>query len=73
MLDERLARMAGHARRLAGDGHLRPDVSVEEARDVLWLYSAPEIYELLVVRRGWSPERFGGWVGQTYVSALLPP
>jgi AcrR family transcriptional regulator len=71
MLDERLARMTDHARRLADDGHLRPGVSVEEARDVLWLYSAPEIYELLVVRRGWSPERFGSWVGQTYVSALL--
>jgi AcrR family transcriptional regulator len=73
MLDERLARMADHARRLAEDGHLRADVPVDEARDVLWLYSAPEVYELLVVRRGWSPERFGRWVGQTYVSALLPP
>jgi AcrR family transcriptional regulator len=73
MLDERLARMAGHARRLADDGHLRAGVPVEEARDVLWLYSAPEVYELLVVRRGWSPRRFGSWVGQTYVSSLLPP
>jgi AcrR family transcriptional regulator len=71
MLDERLARMAGHARRLAEEGHLRTGVTVDEARDVLWLYSAPEIYELLVVRRAWSPERFGRWVGQSYVSALL--
>jgi AcrR family transcriptional regulator len=73
MLDERLARMADHARRLAEDGHLRAGVGVDEARDVLWLYSAPEVYELLVVRRGWPPERFGRWVGQTYVGTLLPP
>jgi AcrR family transcriptional regulator len=72
MLDERLARMAGHAQRLADEGHLRPDVTVEEARDVLWLYSAPEVYELLVVQRGWSPDRLGAWVGETYVRALLP-
>jgi AcrR family transcriptional regulator len=72
MLDERLARMAGHARGLADGGHLRPGVTVEEARDVMWLYSAPEVYELLVVQRGWSPERFGAWVGETYVHALLP-
>lgn len=71
MLAERLDRMAGHARRLADDGHLRPGVSVEEARDVLWLYSAPEVYELMVIRRRWSPERFGAWVGETYVQALL--
>jgi AcrR family transcriptional regulator len=71
MLDERLARMAGHARRLAEDGQLRPGVTVEEARDVLWLYSAPEVFDLLVVQRGWAPDRFGAWVGEAYVHALL--
>lgn len=73
MLTERLDRMTGHARRFAAEGSLRADVSLEEARDVLWLYSAPEMYELLVRRRGWSPDRFGGWVGEAYIAALLPP
>jgi AcrR family transcriptional regulator len=73
MLAERLDRMAGHAQRLAEEGRLRSDVTVEEARDVLWLYSAPELYDLLVRRRGWSAERFGAWVGEAYVAALLPP
>jgi AcrR family transcriptional regulator len=72
MLAERLARMATHAARLAGDGHLREGVTVDEARDVLWLYSAPELYDLMVRRRGWSAERFGAWVGETYVATLLP-
>jgi AcrR family transcriptional regulator len=71
MLSERLERMAGHARRLAEHGHLRAGVTFEEARDVLWLYSAPEIYELMVERRGWTAERFGAWVGETYVAALV--
>jgi AcrR family transcriptional regulator len=72
MLAERLARMAAHATRLATDGHLRDGLTVEEARDVLWLYSAPELYDLMVRRRGWTPERFGAWVGEAYVAALLP-
>jgi AcrR family transcriptional regulator len=72
MQDERLARMAGHARQLADDGHLRPGLTVEEARDVLWLYNAPEVYDLMVIQRGWTPQRFGAWVGQAYVDALLP-
>jgi len=71
MLAERLDRMAGHARRLVEDGHLRAGITFEEARDVFWLYSAPEVYELMVERRGWSPERFGAWVGETYVATLL--
>ena len=73
MQAERLARMAGHAQRLAEAGHLRAGVTVEEARDVFWLYTAPEIYDLLVRQRSWNAERFGAWVGEAYVAALLAP
>ena len=72
MLAERLSRMSAHAAQLAADGHLRNGVTVEEARDVFWLYSAPELYDLMVQRRGWTPQRFGAWVGEAYVAALLP-
>jgi AcrR family transcriptional regulator len=69
---ERLARMTQHAQRLHDHGHLRPDVTVAEARDVLWLYSAPDVYDLLVQQRGWNLEQYGNWIGRTYVAALLP-
>jgi AcrR family transcriptional regulator len=69
---ERLASMTIHAQRLFNDGHLRAGVTVEEARDVLWTYNAPEVYDLLVQRRGWDVERFGRWVGEMYIAALLP-
>ena len=72
MNEERLASMARHAQRLAQDGHLRPGVSTEFARDVLWTYCAPEVYDLLVQQRGWSPERLGAWVSDAYIAALLP-
>jgi len=72
MQAERLNGMTVFARHLYDDGHLRPDVSIEEARDVLWTYNSPELYELLVTRRGWSPERYGTWVAQALINALLP-
>lgn len=72
MNDERLASMTIHAQRLFDDGHLRAGLTVEEARDVLWTFNAPEMYELLVRRRGWDAERFGRWVGEMYIAALLP-
>lgn len=68
---ERLDSMSRHAQRLSQDGHLRADVAVEEARDVLWAYCSPELYDLLVQRRGWSIERFGAWIGESYIAALL--
>jgi AcrR family transcriptional regulator len=72
MNDERLASMTIHAQRLSDDGHLRAGVTVEEARDVFWTFNAPEVYDLLVQRRGWDVERFGRWVGEMYIAAILP-
>ena len=69
---ERLTGMAFFARHLDEGGHLRPGVSVEEARDVLWTYNSAEVYELLVIRREWTPQRYGGWVADALVAALLP-
>lgn len=69
---ERLNGMMFFARHLDEGGHLRPGVSVEEARDVLWTYNSAEVYELLVMRRGWTPERYGRWVAGALAAALLP-
>jgi AcrR family transcriptional regulator len=67
----RLDRMAENARYLADSGHLRPDVAVEEARDVLWLCTSPEFYDLMVLQRGWSPKRFTQLVDDTITGSLL--
>ena len=68
---DRLARMSDNARRLHATGHLRRGISVDDATDVLWTYSAPELYELLVLRRGWTPQRFGRFVADAMIAALL--
>lgn len=68
---ERLARMRHHARLLKGRGHLREGVTLSEATDVLWICSSLEIYELLVVRRGWSIPHFARYVGKFMITALL--
>ncbi len=67
----RLARMAENARYLAFAGHLRPGVTASEARDVLWLCSSPELFDLLVNRRGWSLDQFSHFVADTMTNALL--
>lgn len=68
---DRLARMAENASFLAAGGHLRAGVTVEVARDVLWFCSSAELYELLVVHRGWSPKQLGRFATDTMVAALL--
>ena len=67
----RRERMADNARRLADAGHLRDDVDVEQAIDVLWTFSSPELFDLLVVRRGWQADRYGDFVARGIAGELL--
>lgn len=69
---ERLERMRHHARFLDERGHLRADVTVDEATDVLWACSSAEFYELLVMQRGWSLEQFAGFISHFMINGLLP-
>ena len=45
---------------------------MDEARDLLWTYNSPELYELLVLQRGWTPQRYGRWLADALTAALLP-
>ena len=67
----RLARMTRVAETLAGKTQLRPGLSVQEAAEIMWAYSSPELYGLLVISRAWSPDRYGEFVGESLVDALL--
>lgn len=68
----RLSRMTGNARRLHRAGHLRADITAEHAGEIMWAYSSPELFELLVLRRHWSPAQFGAFIAEAMISALLP-
>ena len=69
----RLERMTHNARTLSAAGHLRPDITIEHAAEIMWTYSAPELFELLVIRRGWTPEGLGVFVADALSTHLLPP
>lgn len=68
---ERLKGMTLFAGALHDQGHLRPGVSANEARDVLWTYNSAELFQLLVLERGWPPGRYGRWVADALICALL--
>lgn len=68
---DRLRRMRANARFLADAAHLRPGVSFAQATDVLFAVSSPEMYDLLVTRRGWSTRRYTNFVATTVGNALL--
>jgi hypothetical protein len=53
-------------------GALASDLDVPGAADVLWTLNHPDVWLLLVGRRGWTPERFETWLGDTACAAPSP-
>ena len=68
---DRLRRMTTNARHLVRGGHARAGIRLADARDVLWLYSSPELFDLLVRRRRWSVTRYSRFVAEAMIDALL--
>ena len=68
---QRLARMAHNADALARRGFLRDGITRDQARDVLFTYTTPEIYEVLVLRQGWSLDDFAQFIRQGITATLL--
>lgn len=68
----RLTRMRNVARFLSDRGYLRDGVSVAQAADVMWTCTSAELFELLVLQRGWSLRRFGRFVTDFMIASLLP-
>jgi AcrR family transcriptional regulator len=67
----RLFGMGIIAANLSEGRHLRAGVSEQEARDVLWAYTSPELYQLMVLKRGWSGSRYRDWVFRALIHSLL--
>jgi AcrR family transcriptional regulator len=68
---ERLTGAGNIAGKLADFGALRPGVSVEEARDVIWTLTGVEVWDLFGRQRGWSDDRLAGWLAHTICDAVL--
>jgi AcrR family transcriptional regulator len=52
---------------------LRRGLEVTRATDILWTLNHPDLWQLLVRQRGWTPEQWEQWFGDTVCSQLLKP
>ncbi|WP_344299244.1 helix-turn-helix domain-containing protein [Sinomonas flava] len=67
----RYRRMLHNARHVLARGLLRPGLSEAEIADVFFACTSAELYETLVLKRGWSHERLGEFVARTLAANLV--
>jgi AcrR family transcriptional regulator len=60
-------------RSLARAGALQPGLRQRDATDIAYALMSPEVYRLLVLDRGWPPERYKRWLTETLIDRVLPP
>ena len=49
---------------------LRAGLDVARASDILWTLNHPDLWLLLVGERGWTPEEYERWFGDTACAQL---
>jgi AcrR family transcriptional regulator len=71
--DELITDVRHIATALAARGDLREDLTVTEAADHLNAITGPELHRVLVIDRGWTPERYRAWTRRNLENYLLKP
>lgn len=62
-----------HAMTRLRDVHGLPDgLTLEQAVDVAWTLNAPEVYDRLVRRCGWTPAAYESWLAAQLRATLAP-
>jgi AcrR family transcriptional regulator len=56
---------------LGKGGRLRAGLNPVAAADIVWVFNDPGLYGQLVLRQGWTPERFRSWLVESLQRLLL--
>ncbi|WP_233223509.1 hypothetical protein [Amycolatopsis sp. CA-128772] len=56
---------------LVATGQVKPGLTADDVRDIRWTCHGPEQCELLCLERGWPPERYGRFLRDAMVAAVL--
>lgn len=71
LLERRAASMRLVIKQLTENRPLRPEISKDVARDVVWAMNSPEFYRLMVVGCGWTGEIFEEWLADAWERLLF--
>ena len=72
LLAERAEGMKFFVKAVLENGPLRDGMTLDLAAETVWALTSGEVYTLLVTERGWSVEKYVGWLANALARILLP-
>lgn len=71
-LDEMRLEMQEHrVRLLFAQGKAKRGLEIGKARQILWMYTSRDVYRMLVLQCGWTPDEYEEWLADTLMAALV--
>ncbi|MEQ1761138.1 MAG: TetR/AcrR family transcriptional regulator [Vicinamibacterales bacterium] len=52
-------------------GKARTGLSFTEAQRILWMFTSRDVYRMMVLEGGWTPDQYQAWLSQTLLEALV--
>lgn len=68
--ERRYLRQEDTVKAMEKDKSLAPGINITKARDILWTFTGRDIYRLLVIEKGWSPDEYEKWLAQSLIQLL---
>jgi hypothetical protein len=62
---------AAAVRQWHADRRLRRGLALAKAADQLWAMTSPDLYSLLVVQSGWTPDAYEAWLSAALTGMLF--
>jgi len=56
---------------MAEERSLAKGMSMNRARDILWLFTGRDIYRMLVIEQGWTSEEYEKWLADLLANTLI--
>lgn len=69
--ERRYLRQEEFVETLMKDKALLKNLSLSQARDILWAFTGRDIYRMFVIERGWTSEEYEKWLAQLLIKSLL--
>jgi AcrR family transcriptional regulator len=67
----RYARQEVTIEAMAQEKSLSKNLSLSQARDILWALTGRDLYRMLVIEQGWTSAKYEKWLSQVLSSALM--
>jgi len=71
-LDDRMRGMGYFIDCVMANGPLRDNLDKTTAVETTWALTSAEVYNLLIIDRGWSADEYEFWLAETLTRLLLP-